>query len=60
MIGGKAAPGYLTAKRIISLITGVGNIVNNDKDVSDLLKVVFLPNYRVSAAEIIIPATELS
>ena len=60
MIGGKAAPGYTTAKNIIKLINSVGQKVNNDKDIGDLFKVIFLPNYNVSAAEIIIPATELS
>lgn len=60
MIGGKGAPGYVTAKRIIKLINCVGNIVNNDSAVGDLLKVVFLPNYNVTLAQIIIPATELS
>ena len=49
-VGGKAAPGYLTAKRIIKLVNAIGNIVNNDKNVSDFLKVVFLPNYNVSNA----------
>ena len=60
MIGGKAAPGYHNAKAIIKLITAVSYKVNNDDSVGDLLKVIFLPNYNVSSAEIIIPAAELS
>lgn len=60
MIGGKAAPGYYNAKAIIKLITAVSFKVNNDTSVGDLLKVIFLPNYNVSSAQIIIPAAELS
>jgi starch phosphorylase len=59
-IGGKAAPGYHNAKAIIKLITSVQQKVNNDHAVGDLLKVIFLPNYNVSSAQIIIPAAELS
>lgn len=60
IFGGKSAPGYYMAKLIIKLINSVGEIVNNDKDIGDLLKVVFIAEYNVSKAEIIIPASDLS
>uniref|UniRef100_A0A673ISY0 Alpha-1,4 glucan phosphorylase n=1 Tax=Sinocyclocheilus rhinocerous TaxID=307959 RepID=A0A673ISY0_9TELE len=60
MIGGKAAPGYHTAKMIIRLITAIGEVVNKDPVVGDRLKVIFLENYRVTLAEKAIPAADLS
>lgn len=60
VIGGKAAPGYEMAKRIIKLVCAVGDKINSDPDVGDLLKLIFVPDYNVSSAEVLIPATELS
>ena len=60
MFGGKAFATYTQAKRIVKLVNDVGAVVNNDPDIGDLLKVVFIPNYNVSVAEIIIPGSELS
>uniref|UniRef100_A0A673LH07 Alpha-1,4 glucan phosphorylase n=1 Tax=Sinocyclocheilus rhinocerous TaxID=307959 RepID=A0A673LH07_9TELE len=56
----QAAPGYHTAKMIIKLITAIGEVVNNDSVVGDRLKVIFLENYRVTLAEKVIPAADLS
>lgn len=60
LIGGKAAPGYHVAKLIVKLINDVAAVVNAEPKADKLLKLVFLPNYRVSAMEVICPATELS
>ena len=60
IIGGKAAPGYFLAKLIIKLVNNVAAVVNNDPAVTPLLQVVFVPNYRVSAMEVICPGTDLS
>lgn len=60
IFAGKAASAYVNAKIIIKLINAVADKVNNDLDTKDLLRVVFIPNYNVSLAEIIFPATDVS
>ena len=60
LIGGKAAPGYAMAKLTIKLINNVASIINNDPQTDGRLKVVFFPNYNVSAMEVICPGTDLS
>ena len=60
ILGGKAAPAYQMAKRIIRLAWDIGAVVNNDPQVDGRLKVVYMPNYNVSQAQIIIPAADLS
>ncbi len=60
IFGGKAAPGYFMAKRIIKLITATGDLVNGDPIVRDRLKVVFFPDFNVKNAHFIYPAADLS
>jgi starch phosphorylase len=60
IFAGKAAPSYWMAKLVIKLITSVAEVVNNDPRVGARLRVVFLPNYNVSQAEVIMPAADLS
>ena len=60
IFGGKAAPGYFLAKRIIKLITAVAETVNNDAHVNGFLKVAFIPNFNVQNAHLIYPAADLS
>nr|WP_217651801.1 glycogen/starch/alpha-glucan phosphorylase [Hydrococcus rivularis] len=60
IFGGKAAPGYFMAKLIIKLIVSVANIVNNDPDVRDRMKVVFIPDFNVTLGQRIYPAADLS
>lgn len=56
----KAASSYTFAKKVIKLINNVANVVNNDSNVKDMIKVVFLPNYNVSMAEVLVPGTDIS
>ena len=60
IFAGKAAPGYFMAKLIIKLITSVGRVVNRDPDVRDQIKVIFYPNYNVTNAQPVYPASDLS
>ena len=60
IFAGKAAASYRQAKLIIKFINDIGNVINNDPAIKGLLKVVFIPNYNVSAAEMIVPASDLS
>jgi starch phosphorylase len=60
LIGGKAAPGYAMAKQIIKLVNNVARVVNSDPETEGLLRVAFLPDYRVTLMEIIAPGTDLS
>ncbi|GER31844.1 phosphorylase [Striga asiatica] len=60
VFGGKAFATYIQAKRIVKFITDVGATINHDPEIGDLLKVVFVPDYNVSVAEVLIPGSELS
>jgi len=60
IFAGKAAPGYFTAKLILKLINSIADVVNNDSRVNGQMKIVMIPDYRVSLAEKIIPAADLS
>ena len=60
IFGAKAAPSYVYAKKIIELILAVAEVINNDEETNKYLKVVFIENYGVTLAELIIPATDVS
>lgn len=60
IIGGKAAPGYWMAKQIIKMCNAIGEVINNDPECEGKLRLIFLENYRVSLAEKVFPASDLS
>ena len=60
IFAGKSAPGYYIAKLVIKLINNVSIVINQDERTSPFLKLVFIPNYNVSLAEVIIPASDIS
>ncbi|EGC29158.1 glycogen phosphorylase 1 [Dictyostelium purpureum] len=60
VFAGKAAPGYVMAKRHIKLINSVAEVINRDKEVDQYLKVVFIANYNVSIAQVIVPASDIN
>merc|ERR1719221_2406673 len=60
LIGGKAAPAYVNAKIIIKLINNIGEVIKKDPDVSPYMTVAFVPNYSVTVAQTIIPASDIS
>jgi starch phosphorylase len=60
IVGGKAAPGYFMAKLIIKFLNSIADVVNRDRSMKDLIRMIFVENYRVSLAEKIFPASDLS
>lgn len=60
IFGAKSAPGYMRAKGTIRLINEIAQIINNDKDIKDMIKIVFIENYNVSAAQLLFPAADIS